>query len=464
MKTNLSRLPLIIAAITFITFMNTNLYSQVTIGSDATPPNYSLLELDATVTKGGMHLPKINSTERDALTTILNVNAQGLLIWNTDAGKLQIWLGSGWGDFEAVVGNPCVITSQPRSFNWKEKTGAGNLEGVGGQKTALEVSAANALSYQWYELPINASAVPVNLGSENGAQTPSYMPTLTELGMKHYYCEVTGTAGDKVQSEIARVAVGCGALGNSNKWITFMCYNLGADPDKTIDEQKVYTPNPNTAVTTDSTVYGHLFQWGRIADGHQRRDSPLAKGGSGIKLHDYSSYREQVRPDSSYYGHFLYLNTDSENSGNWRPNDGLADIVWRPDAIWNDPCPPGWLLPTSIHFRAIIDGYSSLLSKENATSNTITQTALDAPTKGFEFKPDGVTTPLFLSFGGFHLLNLGNLYASNARGVYWTSEPIGAQSYALELRYEGSGAKCVDCLMLSPLRRAYGAAVRCVKF
>jgi uncharacterized protein (TIGR02145 family) len=244
-----------------------------------------------------------------------------------------------------------------------------------------------------------------------------------------------------------------------------MCYNLGADPDKTIAEQMAYDSPRNSSLATDSTVYGHLYQWGRIADGHQRRDSPKAKGGDSIKVYDYSGYREQVHPDSSYYGHFLYLGTDSENSGNWRPNIGLAEIAWRVDGYWNDPCPSGWLLPTSHHYRAIIDGYSSLLRKENATSNTIIQTALTDPTPGFEFKPDGTTTTLFLPLVGMRSIASSNSLPTTTgnRGPYWTSETIGAQAYALQVRHDAV-SKCVDCLVMSPLRRGYGGAVRCVKF
>jgi hypothetical protein len=56
--------------------------------------------------------------------------------------------------------------------------------------------------------------------------------------------------------------------------LTFMYYNLGADPSYDIPEkQMAYTPSPNTDGSPDATVYGDLYQWGRTTDGHEKRNS-----------------------------------------------------------------------------------------------------------------------------------------------------------------------------------------------
>ncbi|MDR1610998.1 MAG: hypothetical protein LBS08_05775, partial [Candidatus Symbiothrix sp.] len=60
--------------------------AQVTIGSDKEPPAYSLLELDAGSNKGGLHLPRLTTAERDALS--LNADAAGLLIFNISTNCL----------------------------------------------------------------------------------------------------------------------------------------------------------------------------------------------------------------------------------------------------------------------------------------------------------------------------------------------------------------------------------------
>jgi hypothetical protein len=57
----------------------------------------------------------------------------------------------------------------------------------------------------------------------------------------------------------------------------------------TIAEQMNYTPTPNTGNSTDTTVYGHLYQWGRIADGHQLRNSSAVNGGSGATSITYDA-------------------------------------------------------------------------------------------------------------------------------------------------------------------------------
>jgi uncharacterized protein (TIGR02145 family) len=185
----------------------------------------------------------------------------------------------------------------------------------------------------------------------------------------------------KLESNIAEVAVGCGAKDNSGTWLSFMCFNLGARNEITIQEQidatlPAYTYNANNAdpvsgihyyVNGENDLWGSLFQWGRIADGHEIREkgsnggappysntligqatyddttpanSELITGSrcySGDTGHPYLQVRKKLDggSDNPKYGKFLYGNT------NWNTGtpQTTADVLWRSGRfVQNDPC------------------------------------------------------------------------------------------------------------------------------
>lgn len=86
--------------------------------------------------------------------------------------------------------------------------------------------------------------------------------------------------------------------------------------------------------STDSTAYGDLYQWGRGADGHQLRTS-----------------------STTYDGVYWYIpaNTDDPGHGGFivnpfPPHDWRMpsnENLWKGVAGTNNPCPPGFRLPTS---------------------------------------------------------------------------------------------------------------------
>ena len=75
-----------------------NVQAQVTIGSNTPPDNYSLLDLDATNVKGGLHLPRLTAAQRNTLITTSadTLAAVGLLIYSTDTDCQEYWNGSRW--------------------------------------------------------------------------------------------------------------------------------------------------------------------------------------------------------------------------------------------------------------------------------------------------------------------------------------------------------------------------------
>jgi hypothetical protein len=70
---------------------------------------------------------------------------------------------------------------------------------------------------------------------------------------------------------------------NGNQWnkigkpehsIIFAPYNLGADPTYDTPKKQIKYLADCAFNKTDATVWGDLYQWGRIADGHEKRTSP----------------------------------------------------------------------------------------------------------------------------------------------------------------------------------------------
>jgi uncharacterized protein (TIGR02145 family) len=425
----------------------------------------------------------LTTAQRNALiaaTTADSTNARGLAVYNTTTNCYDVWNGKQWLSLCDFTNNAPVITTQPRAFNWKEVVGAGNLEGIGGPVTTLSVTATGSgLTYRWYEIP-KGGAAPVAL-SGSGATTAAYTPTLTALGMRSYYCVVSNAFGS-VRSDVANVAVGCGAMTMTGHWRSFMCYNLGAT-QTTIADQLAYTSNlyyngalghtPATAAEGDSAVFGNLWQWGRISDGHQLRTSEnsLANGPAPGTYTAFdnawaSGGSEQIRSDSvRYYGRYVTVTT---TPWDWNRNpSGRNVFLWRTYRnTTNDPCTQiagaNWRMPTQTEWGDIYSGGQLGGAPGNARANVWTWKAPGTTTDGafgtaggFQIKPDGVTTTLFLPAAGDRNYRTGPLGHAGSHGYYWSATTYGNFSHYLHMDQ-------ANVLPSAFHFRAYGFSVRCV--
>ncbi len=85
---------------------------------------------------------------------------------------------------------------------------------------------------------------------------------------------------------------------------------------------------------TDSEAYGDLYQWGRLADGHEKRNSPSIIGTS----------------SKDVPGHGNFLIVDVSTLDPYSPNDWRMpqnDNLWQGATGTNNPCPDGFRLPTA---------------------------------------------------------------------------------------------------------------------
>lgn len=166
--------------------------------------------------------------------------------------------------------------------------------------------------------------------------------------------------------------------------------------------------------STDSEGYGDLYQWGRGTDGHEKRDSPTTS--------NFSS--------SNSPGHGSFIQTHTERAYyDWRrPRN---NNLWQGVNGENNPCPPGFRLPTEAE---LIAEFSSWGTKDAAGA---------------------FASPLKLPLSGNRSSSGGTLFNAGIFGVYWSSTVNGAE--ARLIAFNNSDVNVYTSY------RAYGLSVRCIK-
>ncbi len=163
----------------------------------------------------------------------------------------------------------------------------------------------------------------------------------------------------------------------------------------------------------DASAYGGLYQWGRLRDGHQHRNSGTSAG--------QSSY------DDPEHNNFIIVSTGTFD---WRfsPNN----ILWQGLGGINNPCPQGFRVPTEAELD---DERASWAGNQN--------------------RAGAFASPLKLVAGGFRRYVNGAIVDAGNLGEYWSSTVSGDNSHYLHFS---------DSNALTPhIGRAYGFSVRCIK-
>ncbi len=166
--------------------------------------------------------------------------------------------------------------------------------------------------------------------------------------------------------------------------------------------------------STDSDAYGDLYQWGRLADGHEDRAS------SETALNDLSS------SDAPGHGDFILVNTSPFD---WR--DGQNDNLWLGVSGTNNPCPAGFRLPTE------------------------TEITTERTSWGSDDAVGAFGSPLKLVMAGFRARTNGALNVVGSQGLYWSSTINASDSRNLNIQSISAA--------INNGNRAFGASVRCIK-
>lgn len=185
--------------------------------------------------------------------------------------------------------------------------------------------------------------------------------------------------------------------------LCWMDRNLGAEP-------MPFVPADDALGNADSRLFGDLYQWGRLHDGHQNRQSPITYTLSGA--------------DIPGHGHFIVINNPPYD---WRSPQNPN--LWQGEEGINNPCPPGWRVPTEAEMLA------ELLTWTPQNPSGAYASTLKWPVGGYR------------STSG-ELLNEGSW------GIVWSSTTSGTGSRILF--YFGQVATILD------LNRAFGVNARCV--
>lgn len=203
------------------------------------------------------------------------------------------------------------------------------------------------------------------------------------------------------------------AYGNEESFITNYTYGEVTNPttgriwiDRNVGALQVATSS------TDALSYGDLYQWGRAADGHEKRISTTTNVLSSN--------------DNPGHGNFILTNNTPKD---WRSPQN--DYLWQGVNGINNPCPAGYRVPTSAEWTTEVASWSS--------KNSI----------------GAFASPLKLPMAGYRDGSSGSVGGVGTYGSYWSSSIGSTASHSLNVNNNSAS--------LYSYIRSLGYSVRCIK-
>jgi uncharacterized protein (TIGR02145 family) len=211
---------------------------------------------------------------------------------------------------------------------------------------------------------------------------------------------------------------------------------------------------------------GALYQWGRLADGHEDRNSLCFNNGvSGVPCSSIGNFQisnldanGQPSVASGAIGLFIRQNTGNYD---WRtpgdPNLWNSGTPTTPEKGIGDPCPEGWRVPTKDEYDILITYVKPL----DETSPPYVLDNLNGVFGRFFDSGDPSQPPLFLPAAGYRTNQIGSIIQQGSRGYYWSSSPTGpTNAQAFQLSFYCSGTSVI--LQMGQDYRACAKSIRCV--
>jgi hypothetical protein len=370
------------------------LQAQVAIGT-TTPEASAILQLEST--SKGFLPPRLTSAQRDAIPS----PAEGMVIYNTTDKRLEFSDGSNW--FNLADGSSIT------AVNGNAASGSAGVY-LGASATTL--ADANAL---------------LELESTSHGFLP---PRLTAAQRDAIASPAEGLIIYNTESD-------CLESFNGSYWISLCVGTVQAgacvgEPTEFTFNGLTYKPvesdgkcwlDRNLGATqvatgpTDANSYGDLYQWGRAADGHEKRTSDTTSTNATTAV---------PNAGNSWDGQFI---TEASLPFDWLT--ARDNTLWQGVNGTNNPCPSGYRLPTEAELNAERLSWSS-------------------PDSAGAFG-----SPLKLPAAGLRDRSSGSLFNVGSFGLYWSSTDSGANARRLD--FDSSDA------FMSSNSRAGGASVRCLK-
>jgi hypothetical protein len=405
--------------------------AQVGIGT--TTPNTDAM-LDLTSVNKGFLLPRVALTGTTSPSP-LSVHVAGMVVYNTaTAGSgstavapgIYINDGTGWRLFTTVT---ALLPPMAQNVTISGLAGGVKLSAVYTYYSPIG-AAESGTTYQWYRAADNSGSTDVAIA---GAMGSSYMLTTTDLGAYIRLAITPGAATGPTPGATAYSAylgpvnflcgttpvsftyngasVTYGSLVSPTTGICYLDRNLGA--------------SAVAAASNDYQGYGDLFQWGRLADGHQLMTWTSSTSGTAV------NGTTSTLSTTDVPGNNLFITSTSPVTS---PNDWRStanDNLWQGASGINNPCPSGWSVPTQADWAA-----------ETGVTNTPT-----------------AYTQLKLTAAGSRYYGSGNLSFAGSFGRYWSSTVAPPYSYWLNLT---STSRTLSATV-SGGARTNGYSVRCRK-
>jgi len=516
------------------------LKAQVTIGKDTVAHKFSVLELRTDQLKGGggLRMPQLSTTDRETLlkSSKDSIDAKGLWIYNTTDNCLEFWNGTKWigmcSDAEPYYNTMApdsvgITTFTNVMYDFQHQTLQAYYSGGIPTKYEWQVSTDSVTFTDIQDAPnSNFYTVPAHYADnyqKDGIDSlffrcilsnPQGSTTTAGLNILFINTSTPGYSYDVISGDTIRyLTIQTANTNFPRRTMNIAHLNLGQsgkvvwirDPNNA----KIVTHIPDDGALNDAGDLGDFYQWGRVADGHQKivwkKDSnyidtitPMTGDANATSaLADISGPSSnldgngQIKDDGNdYYGKFI---TPASYWANGNPNNlwgnGSGDNrrtgsdiplsspppppTTPPTSLWtyqsNNPCPDNWSVPSSWNFFDICnDGNGSTPSTLPTTSNSWSGGVIKGANTwqwwgtsttnaiGGVIITNADGEKVFLPAAGYRTYNLALLSNAGRQGYYWSNSVNGTGAYYLLFN---SGNVYPGNYLNS---RAAGFSVRCV--
>jgi len=308
--------------------------AQVRIGTEEGMPEESA-GLHVDFDNRGFAPPRLTAEQRD----LIESPAEGLMIFNLTSKCIEFYAYDSWHPYSC---GECLVPPAPSAgshiashdaidWSWTDAPGASGYKWNVSNDYETASDLGNAISLIQTGLVCNTSNFIYVWAYNSCGKSEEVMlsQVTSECPCGSYSVTFTYNGETVIYGTIPRDYSGLPAPHSAEGTKCWLDRNLGAT---------------QVAVSgTDHLAYGDLFQWGRNADGHQRINWTGPTAGSAV-----NGQTTSLSPtDTPGHGDFI---TNSTSPRDWRTDNN--NNRWYAVPMVNNPCPPGWRIPTRSEWHA----------------------------------------------------------------------------------------------------------------